>query len=197
VSSVFSLTANCSSLTVNLVVTLRKFLSLLLSVIYFDNNFTAFHWLGTFLVFTGTLLFTGVPSLCYNRHTADAVVDSTISEQVDAVTQQSVPSTTFTDNVIRRRTRDYNVANEEYAEANRCSSVSASCDCSDKMLQLNWSHVAVTGSDAGHLHEKVNYSLAVDADAETILTCRVLSDSAKGSELSSDGDVCDGHFKSS
>lgn len=53
----FVLTAECSSLTVNLVVTLRKFLSLLLSVVYFDNAFTVFHWSGTILVFGGTLLF--------------------------------------------------------------------------------------------------------------------------------------------
>ncbi|ESN95606.1 hypothetical protein HELRODRAFT_105143 [Helobdella robusta] len=60
IKSVFILTAECPSLTVTLVVTLRKFISLLFSIIYFGNRFTAHHWLGTSLVFAGTLLFTEV-----------------------------------------------------------------------------------------------------------------------------------------
>ena len=58
INSVYVLTTECSSLTVTLVVTLRKFVSLLFSIVYFQNEFTAVHWLGTLLVFSGTLLFT-------------------------------------------------------------------------------------------------------------------------------------------
>lgn len=58
ISSVYFLTAECSSLVVTLVVTLRKFASLLFSVIYFDNPFTMMHWCGTLLVFIGTVVFT-------------------------------------------------------------------------------------------------------------------------------------------
>lgn len=61
ISSVYVLTTECSSLTVTLVLTLRKFLSLVLSIIYFQNPFTLGHWFGTLLVFTGTLIFTEVP----------------------------------------------------------------------------------------------------------------------------------------
>lgn len=57
VRSVFTLSANCSSLTVTLVVTLRKFLSLVVSIFYFHNPFTAYHWAGTTAVFLGTFLF--------------------------------------------------------------------------------------------------------------------------------------------
>ena len=60
ISSVYTLTAECSSLTVTLVVTLRKFVSLIFSIIYFDNPFTVYHWLGTILVFIGTIIFTEV-----------------------------------------------------------------------------------------------------------------------------------------
>lgn len=60
VRSVFTLSTYYSSLTVTLVITLRKFISLLFSIVYFQNPFTVFHWLGTFLVFGGTLLFAGV-----------------------------------------------------------------------------------------------------------------------------------------
>lgn len=64
ISSVYTLTAECSSLTVTLVVTLRKFVSLLFSIIYFDNPFTLYHWIGTLLVFCGTIIFTEVlPSI--------------------------------------------------------------------------------------------------------------------------------------
>lgn len=64
ISSVYVLTAECSSLTVTLVVTLRKFVSLLFSIVYFDNPFTIYHWMGTLLVFIGTIIFTEVvPSI--------------------------------------------------------------------------------------------------------------------------------------
>lgn len=60
ISSVYVLTTECSSLTVTLVVTLRKFVSLLFSIVYFRNPFTIYHWVGTTLVFIGTIIFTEV-----------------------------------------------------------------------------------------------------------------------------------------
>lgn len=60
ISSVYVLTTECSSLTVTLVVTLRKFVSLLFSIVYFSNPFTIYHWIGTTLVFVGTIIFTEV-----------------------------------------------------------------------------------------------------------------------------------------
>lgn len=57
ISSVYVLSTECTSLTVTLVVTLRKFLSLLFSIMYFKNPFTLMHWVGTVLVFGGTFLF--------------------------------------------------------------------------------------------------------------------------------------------
>ncbi|XP_065165157.1 nucleotide sugar transporter SLC35B4-like [Atheta coriaria] len=58
ISSVYVLTTECTSLTVTLVVTLRKFLSLIFSIVYFKNPFTLGHWFGTGLVFVGTMIFT-------------------------------------------------------------------------------------------------------------------------------------------
>ncbi|KAL5014820.1 hypothetical protein ScPMuIL_009090 [Solemya velum] len=60
IRSVFILTTECSSLTVTLVVTLRKFVSLIFSILYFKNPFTVYHWMGTSLVFIGTLIFTEI-----------------------------------------------------------------------------------------------------------------------------------------
>lgn len=60
IRGVFILTTECASLTVTLVVTLRKFLSLIFSIIYFQNPFTTWHWVGTAVVFLGTLLYTEV-----------------------------------------------------------------------------------------------------------------------------------------
>nr|XP_053647686.1 UDP-xylose and UDP-N-acetylglucosamine transporter-like isoform X1 [Cherax quadricarinatus] len=60
ISSVFALTSECTSLTVTLILTLRKFLSLTFSIIYFQNPFTISHWVGTALVFGGTLLFADI-----------------------------------------------------------------------------------------------------------------------------------------
>jgi len=63
INAVFVLTTECSSLTVTLVVTLRKFISLLFSIWYFQNPFTTFHWFGTAMVFGGTALFSDIPNL--------------------------------------------------------------------------------------------------------------------------------------
>ncbi len=60
ISSVFVLTTECASLTVTLVLTLRKFTSLIISIIYFGNAFTIWHWIGTVLVFAGTLMFSNI-----------------------------------------------------------------------------------------------------------------------------------------
>ncbi|KAL0968747.1 hypothetical protein UPYG_G00271180 [Umbra pygmaea] len=65
IRGVFILTTECTSLTVTLVVTLRKFMSLIISILYFKNPFTAWHWLGTAIVFLGTLIYTEVwTSIC-------------------------------------------------------------------------------------------------------------------------------------
>ncbi|VDN08408.1 unnamed protein product [Thelazia callipaeda] len=60
ISFVYQLNATVDSLTVTMVVTLRKFLSLLISILWFKNPFTFAHWLGTALVFVGTIIFTDV-----------------------------------------------------------------------------------------------------------------------------------------
>merc|ERR1712106_279639 len=70
ISAVFVLTTECASLTVTLVVTLRKFLSLLFSIWYFQNPFTTGHWLGTALVFGGTILFSDIPGMIKSQKEA-------------------------------------------------------------------------------------------------------------------------------
>ncbi|XP_060101995.1 nucleotide sugar transporter SLC35B4 [Heteronotia binoei] len=60
IRGVFILTTECTSLTVTLVVTLRKFVSLIFSILYFRNPFTTWHWIGTLFVFVGTLMYTEV-----------------------------------------------------------------------------------------------------------------------------------------
>ena len=47
-----------SSVTVNLVLTLRKFLSLVLSIYLFDNHYTSGNALGALLVLVGTIQYT-------------------------------------------------------------------------------------------------------------------------------------------
>jgi len=65
IRSVFILTTECSSLIVTLVITLRKFISLLFSIIYFQNDFTINHWIGTASVFLGTFLFSNIHNDIY------------------------------------------------------------------------------------------------------------------------------------
>uniref|UniRef100_A0AAF5PSP1 Uncharacterized protein n=1 Tax=Wuchereria bancrofti TaxID=6293 RepID=A0AAF5PSP1_WUCBA len=51
-----------------MVVTIRKFLSLLISIVWFRNPFTLAHWVGAALVFTGTLAFADI----WTNHTGTA-----------------------------------------------------------------------------------------------------------------------------
>lgn len=57
IRGVFVLTGNLTSLSTTLTITVRKFVSLMLSVMYFQNPFTPEHWMGTAFVFGGTLLY--------------------------------------------------------------------------------------------------------------------------------------------
>ena len=61
IMSVMILMSECTSLTVTLVLTIRKFISLVFSIFYFKNPFTLIHWLATLLVFSGSLLFMDLP----------------------------------------------------------------------------------------------------------------------------------------
>jgi len=61
VTSVTTLTSELSALAITVILTLRKFMSLIVSIVYFRNPFTFYHWMGTVLVFTGTLIFSEVP----------------------------------------------------------------------------------------------------------------------------------------
>ena len=70
--SVFVLTSECTSLTASLVLTTRKFISLLFSIWYFDNSFTPLHWAGTGLVFAGILLFSDILGYIDRRRTLAA-----------------------------------------------------------------------------------------------------------------------------
>ena len=77
INSVFVLTTECSSLTVTLVLTLRKFTSLMISILYFDNPFTMWHWIGTTLVFIGTLLFTNILKIVKDSYYGSTSVKKT------------------------------------------------------------------------------------------------------------------------
>ena len=60
IRGIYHLLSEWSSLSVTMVTTFRKFLSLMLSIYIFDNNCTKVHWFATTLVFTGSLIFSGV-----------------------------------------------------------------------------------------------------------------------------------------
>ena len=53
----YTLTSITTNVTVNLVLSIRKFVSLIFSVIYFQNPFTLTQIIGSFLVFIGTSLY--------------------------------------------------------------------------------------------------------------------------------------------
>lgn len=51
------LTGHAGTLTTTFVITVRKFVSLVVSIIYFNNPFTIYHWLGSVAVFLGASLY--------------------------------------------------------------------------------------------------------------------------------------------
>ncbi len=57
---VYLLIGSSDQLTVNVALTVRKFLSLLISIWLFKNTFTGLHWVGALCVIFGTALFQGL-----------------------------------------------------------------------------------------------------------------------------------------
>jgi len=55
VSGVQKLSSICTSVTLNLILNIRKFVSLLISVIFFDNPFSLWSWFGSIFVFLGVV----------------------------------------------------------------------------------------------------------------------------------------------
>lgn len=63
ISHVYRLTAVSSTLTCTMTITFRKFLSIIFSVVYFQNPFSLKHWTGTCLVFLGVGFYSGLIAL--------------------------------------------------------------------------------------------------------------------------------------
>jgi UDP-xylose/UDP-N-acetylglucosamine transporter B4 len=58
---VYQLTGTAGTLACTLTLTVRKFISLVISILYFKNPFTMYHWLGGILVFVGTAVYSTAP----------------------------------------------------------------------------------------------------------------------------------------
>jgi len=58
---VYMLTGKAGTLACTLALTVRKFVSLVLSIWFFQNPFTLYHWIGGSLVFGGTMLYSVSP----------------------------------------------------------------------------------------------------------------------------------------
>jgi UAA transporter family len=62
IKGVYLLTPIADPLSVNVALTVRKFISLMLSIYVFNNTFTLYHWLGAVLVFGGALWYGQMPA---------------------------------------------------------------------------------------------------------------------------------------
>ena len=67
IAGVNRMTAVASSLTLNLILNLRKFTSLLVSILYFNNDFGVGAQIGTGLVILGTIVYTHAGILSSNK----------------------------------------------------------------------------------------------------------------------------------
>ncbi|KJE92616.1 hypothetical protein CAOG_03540 [Capsaspora owczarzaki ATCC 30864] len=92
VRGVFELTSVTNSLVVTLTVTLRKFASLLLSIVYFGNPFTSSHWIGSAMLFVGTLVFLDLTP--WQRTQSPATPPSSSSDSPASTSSSTNNSTT-------------------------------------------------------------------------------------------------------
>ena len=76
VSAVYVLTSTVDPLTVSMVLTVRKLVSLAVSVVVFGNTFTVYHVSGTLLVFVGAVAFSYVSASSKPRTSAAGGVPS-------------------------------------------------------------------------------------------------------------------------
>ena len=61
-----------NALTSSLVLTLRKFISLVVSLVFFGHTFTPLHWLGTALVFGGSIAYSHLGDCrCFSARGSD------------------------------------------------------------------------------------------------------------------------------
>lgn len=63
ISGVYAFQAVAGAVSLNFVLTIRKFISLVFSVWYFGNSFSNTHWLGSVLVFLGIFVYSGITDL--------------------------------------------------------------------------------------------------------------------------------------
>lgn len=99
IKGVYILTSEVPSLICTLVVTLRKFFSLLFSIYYFQNPFSVYHWIGTSLVFGGTIIFLDLINTIRNQIQGStggivAKKDVTSSGADTSITTNTITTTT-------------------------------------------------------------------------------------------------------
>ncbi|KAL7051617.1 hypothetical protein ACKWTF_004529 [Chironomus riparius] len=105
VKCVYILTTECSSLTVTMVVTLRKFASLIFSIIYFQHPFTAIHWIGTVLIIIGTIMFTEIISKIFGSFKSSDLSQSNNDEE--DIQTKTVDKETLYDKIVYKSTQTF------------------------------------------------------------------------------------------
>jgi len=101
IRGVFLLTSVSNTLTTTLTVTIRKFASLIFSILYFKNPFTVLHWVGSVLVFCGAALY----SLTGKKSSSS---ESTTSIQTQTTTKTTTPSDSTSHGSIKGNTNKDN-----------------------------------------------------------------------------------------
>lgn len=159
VSSVSLLTSCTSALTTTFVITLRKFISLALSVFLFKNTFSTWHWIGSVLVFAGIFLYS---ESGFSSKKKEEEVKSTTS--VLSQTSSSSRGSIQDDFILRSRsyvTKETSNDDPNTTQSNRLSSLKLShhhsesdntskLDVSHPLTQLH-SHKRGDGVDIFHL----------------------------------------------
>lgn len=89
VSGVQKLSSLCSSVTLNLILNIRKFISLLISVIFFDNPFSLWSWFGSVFVFLGVVWYVKASDMLKKQEKIKAKTNETESKNNNRKVQMS------------------------------------------------------------------------------------------------------------
>jgi UDP-xylose/UDP-N-acetylglucosamine transporter B4 len=100
VHGVHQYSSTASALSVSVLLTIRKFLSLLASIFLFKNNFTLMHWIGTALVLGGALYYS-VSSAPKELRTSQTTQNDAAAESERDI--QQLRSRTFSDCMLTNK----------------------------------------------------------------------------------------------
>ncbi len=140
IAGVYSLQPVVSPLTLNIVLTVRKFLSLLLSIVAFQNTFTAAHWVGAALVLGGASVYGILPGATAAGVKPSAAMPGVTSDQ--SMTKQRKKKTDDDDGAGSGDTSPFSVSLRDPESASSTVAAAIASEGDEKTLSNTTQHIS-------------------------------------------------------